>query len=219
MGQPESRLSTDVVAERAAVVATLEELGPDAPTLVDGWNTSDLALHLVSGELLGTFTAAGVARVLIDRGVRLDAGGPAVAGLVSALSKRRSFEWALARLRRRGPLLFRTAPIARVVLLELWVHHEDVLLANDGPTCGSAVDLQPVVEVLLRYQRRELERQGVLVRTPEKVLRKPDRTVIEVEGPLDRVALWLSGRRDTSELDLLGDSAAVDVLRSTKFAV
>jgi uncharacterized protein (TIGR03085 family) len=36
--------------ERAAIVETLRSVGPDAPTLCEGWTTKDLAAHLVLRE-------------------------------------------------------------------------------------------------------------------------------------------------------------------------
>jgi uncharacterized protein (TIGR03083 family) len=33
--------------ERQALCDTLTELGPDAPTLCEGWTTADLAAHLM----------------------------------------------------------------------------------------------------------------------------------------------------------------------------
>jgi uncharacterized protein (TIGR03085 family) len=36
--------------ERSALVATLRKVGPQAPTLCEGWNTTDLAAHLVVRE-------------------------------------------------------------------------------------------------------------------------------------------------------------------------
>src|ERR1700749_1337470 len=36
--------------ERAALAALLDETGPDAPTLCAGWQTGDLAAHLVLRE-------------------------------------------------------------------------------------------------------------------------------------------------------------------------
>jgi uncharacterized protein (TIGR03085 family) len=36
--------------ERNALVATLRKAGPQAPTLCEGWNTTDLAAHLVVRE-------------------------------------------------------------------------------------------------------------------------------------------------------------------------
>ena len=37
-------------AERAAMCDTFEAVGPDAPTLCDGWLTADLAAHLIVRE-------------------------------------------------------------------------------------------------------------------------------------------------------------------------
>src|ERR1700712_2723673 len=36
--------------ERAGIVATFRSVGPDAPTLCEGWTTKDLAAHLVLRE-------------------------------------------------------------------------------------------------------------------------------------------------------------------------
>src|SRR5258708_39325106 len=36
--------------DRAAIVATFEIVGPDAPTLCEGWTARDLAAHLVLRE-------------------------------------------------------------------------------------------------------------------------------------------------------------------------
>ncbi len=36
--------------ERLALCGLLEKTGPDAPTLCEGWNTGDLAAHLVLRE-------------------------------------------------------------------------------------------------------------------------------------------------------------------------
>src|SRR2546430_10915913 len=39
-----------VQRERAALVEILRAVGPDAPTLCEGWTTRDLAAHLVTRE-------------------------------------------------------------------------------------------------------------------------------------------------------------------------
>ena len=41
---------TAAARERAALVATLHEVGPDAPTLCGDWTTRDLAAHLILRE-------------------------------------------------------------------------------------------------------------------------------------------------------------------------
>ncbi len=46
--------------ERRALCALLDETGPDAPTLCEGWTTGDLAAHLVLRERRPD-AAAGVA--------------------------------------------------------------------------------------------------------------------------------------------------------------
>ncbi len=42
--------TTTLLKERAALCDTLERFGPDAPTLCEGWQTIDLAAHLVARE-------------------------------------------------------------------------------------------------------------------------------------------------------------------------
>src|ERR1700744_5490681 len=41
---------TNAQQERAALAALLDETGPDSPTLCEGWQTRDLAAHLVLRE-------------------------------------------------------------------------------------------------------------------------------------------------------------------------
>ena len=49
--------------ERRALCALLDETGPDAPTLCEGWTTGDLAAHLVLRERRPD-AAAGVAGLI-----------------------------------------------------------------------------------------------------------------------------------------------------------
>jgi uncharacterized protein (TIGR03085 family) len=41
---------TPAQRERASLVETMRSIGPDAPTLCEGWTTRDLAAHLVVRE-------------------------------------------------------------------------------------------------------------------------------------------------------------------------
>lgn len=45
-------------SERLALAALLREVGPDAPTLCDGWSTRDLAIHLVIRDRYPTAMAS-----------------------------------------------------------------------------------------------------------------------------------------------------------------
>jgi hypothetical protein len=72
------------------------------------------------------------------------------------LYERRGFDWAMRRLARRPPRSHMLPSVVAVSLLEVWAHHEDVLDDNGGRRCPSGIDLEPVVTVLRRYQRKRL---------------------------------------------------------------
>ena len=105
--------------ERRALCAALDEAGPDAPTLCDGWATRDLAAHLVLREH------------------RPDAAAGMLGGPLSKYTQRvqqgiveRTPYPRLVQIVRDGPpkLSFFGLPgmDARANLVEYFVHHEDV---------------------------------------------------------------------------------------------
>lgn len=49
-----SGFAAEMAGERAALVATLRLVGPDAPTLAGDWNTQDLAAHVAATVGRGT---------------------------------------------------------------------------------------------------------------------------------------------------------------------
>jgi uncharacterized protein (TIGR03085 family) len=111
--------------ERAALTALLDETGPDAPTLCEGWQTRDLAAHLVLRERRPD-AAAGII------------GGP-LAGYTKrvqeSIAARTPYERLVEQIRTGPP----TASIYRVSWLEdrintveFFVHHEDVRRAANG---------------------------------------------------------------------------------------
>ncbi len=112
-------------SERAALADLLDDLGPDAPTIDDGWATRDLTAHLVVRER----------RPLAMPGIAV----PALAWLtereMTAMCRRPYGE--VVQLVRSGPP--RWNPLALVPALdevvngsEFFVHHEDVRRAQDG---------------------------------------------------------------------------------------
>ena len=111
--------------ERLALAALLEETGPGAPTLCAGWQTGDLAAHLVLRERRPD-AAAGVF------------GGP-LAGHTARVQRRLSKRMTYAQLVqafRNGPP--RLSPLAlpgldeRANTVEYFVHYEDVRRARPG---------------------------------------------------------------------------------------
>src|SRR5450755_2262896 len=111
-------------AERAAMCDTFEAVGPDAPTLCDGWVTADLAAHLIVRE----HRPDALPGVII--------GGPFAAHTERLMgqAKAKGYPAMIATLRSGLPLLFRVGPGAFGNVMENWIHHEDVRRANgEGP--------------------------------------------------------------------------------------
>src|SRR5580698_4945530 len=109
--------------ERSELCDLLVDLGPDAPTLCEGWSTADLAAHLVVRER------------------RPDSGPgivwPPLAGYTDSVrtrqKDRKSWEELVAAVRSGPPLLLR--PFDRAMnTVEFFIHIEDVRRAQ--PTWG-----------------------------------------------------------------------------------
>jgi uncharacterized protein (TIGR03085 family) len=110
--------------ERAALAALLEETGPDGPTLCEGWQTKDLAAHLVLRERRPD-AAAGVM------------GGP-LASYTARVQRKYLGRYSYPEL----VGLFRSGPPALSLFaipgadeaanaVEYFVHHEDVRRAGE----------------------------------------------------------------------------------------
>src|SRR5215469_1851110 len=109
--------------ERRALCALLDETGPDAPTLCEGWTTLDLAAHLVLREHRP------------DAGMGL-LGGPLArytAHVQSKMSGRVPYA-RLVQIIRDGPPRLSVFGLPgvdeRINLAEYFVHHEDVRRAQ-----------------------------------------------------------------------------------------
>ncbi|MFW0797312.1 TIGR03085 family metal-binding protein [Gordonia sp. CPCC 205515] len=109
--------------ERAALVATLRDVGPDAPTLCDGWTTKDLVAHLVVRERRPD-TGPGIMIKQFaghTEKVRADAADQPWSSLLDQLAS--------------GPPIW--SPFKFVDrfanLAEMFVHHEDVLRGAAAP--------------------------------------------------------------------------------------
>ena len=194
--------------ERAALVDTLRSVGPEAPTLCEGWNTRDLAAHLVIREyrldaspgIVIPFFAGHTAKVQDNVAQHSDwnelvdkvASGPPVYSPLKLLD-----------------------PLANVG--EMFIHHEDVRRAQPG--------WQPRVldTALATALRRNLGLMGrlTLAKVPGRVaLRTPDgKTVlvagrgpaVTVTGAPEELLLFSVGRQAKVEFD--GDATTVQAVR------
>lgn len=208
MGQPLD------ARERAELSELFLELGPDAPTLCEGWTTADLAAHLVIRERHLT-AAPGI--VL---GERIPALGRRTE-LAMQRTKAKGFDDVVALVRSGPPVGPFRIPHLRTLLNlnEYFVHHEDVRRPNGRGPRSDRPDLHDALWSVLRRGAR-LQLRGVhgigvaLVRagTGERVLAKAPaggEATVELHGAPGELSLLLTGRRGAAEVDVRGEAEAV----------
>jgi uncharacterized protein (TIGR03085 family) len=189
--------------ERREICDLFVELGPDAPTLCEGWKTADLAAHLVLREHFRRWP---------DK--RL------------AAEKATGFPAVVARLRAGAPLIPWRIPRLRNVLngLEYFIHHEDVRRANGREPRPTMPDLEALSWRMSGYSARRLARR---IRPYGLELVRPDgakRTfgsgeMATLTGPATEIVLYMSGRRSTAQVILGGNPDAIAVVERTKLRV
>lgn len=198
--------------ERAALVATMREAGPDAPTLCEGWTTRDLAAHLVVRER----------RIDAAPGILL----PALAGYTARVQEQvtASNDWAaLIDKVAAGPPVYSPFilldPLVNVA--EMFIHHEDVRRA--GTQWEPRVLDQQTVTALAR-QVAQFARM-TLSKSPARVsLATPDGKVlatagsgaeVTVTGDPGELLLFAAGR-EPAQVTFRGDDEAVVALRAAR---
>lgn len=182
--------------ERRLLCDLLVELGPDAPTLCEGWTTADLAAHLVLRE---HFHRWGEERIAAEK-----AGG---------------FPAQVARLRAGAPAVPWRVPGVRVLLngFEYFIHHEDVRRANGRDPRPGMAEVEGLawrmVGFLGRRQARVIRPFGLeLVRPdgPRRQFGNPPTATLT--GPATELVLYLSGRRSAAAVTPGGGADAVAAL-------
>lgn len=199
--------------ERKALAALLLEVGPDEPTLCDGWDTRDLAAHLVVRENRPDAALGLVATPLaghMDR-VRDDAARREYEDLVSTVAN--------------GPSKFSPFAFPGVDALantaEYLVHHEDVRRAQPDwkPRELSEADANQIWRELPRFAAIATRgmKVGLVAEHPDgrvQNLSKGTPVVVIVGQPLE-ILLYLYGRRSVAQVELKGDPAAVASVEGT----
>ena len=209
--------------ERVALCALLADVGPDQPTLCDGWQTADLAAHLVLRER------------------RPDASVGIIGGPLARYTRR-----VQARIAERTPYpklieLIRTGPPRlsplgvpgadeRINVVEFFVHHEDV---RRGQPDWQPRELDPglsevlwrrigVAKLLLRKApvgvelvREDAAQAGGRVRITAKA-RTP---VVTVTGTPAELTMWVMGRTGAAQVRLDGNDADIAALRASSWRI
>ncbi len=194
--------------ERAALVETMRGVGPDAPTLCEGWTTRDLAAHLVIREY----------RPDAAPGILIPFLASHTAKVQNQVSERNEWDELVGKVAAGPPVyspLKLLDPVANVA--EMFIHHEDVRRAQPG---WQPRALEPALSTMLRRTLPLMARLTlakapgrVALRTPEgkTLLTAGQGPAVTVTGPPEELLLFSVGRAAQVEFD--GDAAAVRAVR------
>ncbi|ATO62439.2 TIGR03085 family protein [Mycobacterium avium subsp. hominissuis] len=194
--------------ERAALVETLRGVGPDAPTLCEGWTTRDLAAHLVIREYRPDATP----------GIMIPFLASHTAKVQSQVTTQNDWDELLDKVAAGPPVYspFKLLdPVANVG--EMFIHHEDVRRAQPDWTPRA---LEPALARTLRRTLPLMARltlakvpARVALRTPEgkTVLTAGRGPAVTVTGAPEELLLFAVGR--AARVDFEGDAAAVQAVR------
>jgi uncharacterized protein (TIGR03085 family) len=206
--------------ERLALCDLFDELGADAPTLLEGWSAHHLAAHLVLRE---RDPIAGACLVVPGPFQRF------AERRTVRLAERRELGWLVARLRSGPPPGFFRIGWVRSFpsLSEFFVHHEDLRRANG---LGPRNTLTPAIEAALwrnvrrssRYLSRRLRDIGFEIGwagTDERVTVRSAEPTARLSGPPGDLLLYLFGRQDAARVEVTGPPEAVAAVRRTHFGM
>lgn len=207
-------MSTHAKRERLLLADLLEAEGPDAPTLCEGWNTRDLAAHVVVRER------------------RADAAGGLLLKQLAPRLERVQAEFAekpyeeLIQLIRTGPPRFSPFALKQIDeasnTVEFYVHTEDVRRAQPDWTPRP---LDPVFQDALWSRLERTARLAGRGAPTGLVLRRPDgqtavahrgTPVVTVTGEPSELLMFALGRQKTADVELDGDKDAIAKLSETK---
>ncbi len=193
--------------ERALLCALAQQVGPDSPTLCEGWTAKDLVVHLLLREGHPASVAIVVPKLqpLLDR--------------ATSRATREDFASLVKRLR-HGPPVWSPFAVPKLGsalnLLEYYIHHEDVRRAQpDWEPRSLTPREENGIWRAVRHAGRVMVTSadvGVVAErsdTGERVTLKKGRREVTVRGLPSEVALYVYGRKDHSHVDLLGDDADV----------
>jgi uncharacterized protein (TIGR03085 family) len=198
--------------ERAALVTTMRDVGPDAPTLCGDWTTRDLAAHLVVRER----------RLDATPGIAI----PALAGYTDKVQRQTASanDWDdLLDKISAGPPIYSPFKLLDPVanMGEMFIHHEDVRRAQTGweprPLDDATVHaLSRPLAVMARLSLAKAPGR-VTLRTPQgKVLATVGKgPSVTITGEPQELLLFISGR-DEVRLDFDGDAADVAEVRASR---
>ncbi|MEU7833119.1 TIGR03085 family metal-binding protein [Nonomuraea sp. NPDC049129] len=208
---------THARSERAALCDLLDQLGPDAPTLCTGWNTYDMAAHLVLRER----------RPDAMGGIALKPLAGYTASVQEGLKAKHSYPELVDLVRKPGGV-YGVLPFLdnAVNTLEFFVHHEDVRRAQpEWEPRELPADLEQIMWKRVAGGGRLMLRRspvGVVLHrlgggvTLGGAQQGPK---VEVTGRAGELLLFCFGRQEHARVELAGDADAVARLKNAKLGM
>lgn len=205
--------SVYAAAERSNLSDLLVQIGPEAPTLCEGWTTRDLAAHLVA------------------RATRADvAGGIAIRALAGPLQRvqnsiaARPWETLVAQVRRRPWWAF--GPLDEAAnRTEYFVHHEDIRRAQPQwrprpLPAGHAAALWSDVRMRARLVLRRTP-ATVTVAAPGHGSQSAGRggPAVTLSGEPGELLLFLFGRQAHARVELTGPEQLTARMRTARLGI
>lgn len=193
--------------EREQLCNLFEQVGPEAPTLCEGWQTRDLAVHLVMRERRPDALAGRLVKSLAERGDRIR-------------SELHALPWAelIAQLR-QGPPKWNPLGIGTVDEFvnsaEYFVHHEDVRRAGAEwqPRAADPQRDEALWKALSKAAKVFYGRSpvGVTLRRPDgtEIQAKRGPRTVRISGDVGELLLHAFGRK---QLQVSFEGNEADVL-------
>jgi uncharacterized protein (TIGR03085 family) len=197
--------------ERSTLCDLFVELGPDAPTLCEGWVTADLAAHLVVRER------------------RPDSGPglvwPRLAEYTDKVrrSTRDRMSWeGLVESVRRGPPLFLRPVDGPMNTIEYFIHVEDVRRAQDGWE-PRAISRELADALWKRVGPGGMAKKvgaTVVITSPGRADKQGGTgPLLTLAGDPGELTMFGAGRQRATRVEITGDAALADQLRSARLGI
>jgi uncharacterized protein (TIGR03085 family) len=206
--------------ERLALCDLFDQLGPDRPTLCEGWTTYDLAVHLHVRE----------ADPMAGPGIMIPALSDTTERRMAQAKARYSFAEIVDKVR-TGPPTFSIYSFPKLGhnlnTTEYFVHHEDVRRAQpEWQPRQLPAEQQEGLWKAVRLAAKGMTRRapsGLVLRLPdgrESVAKKPTgQDSVTITGEPAELVLFCFGRQSVAQVELDGDADLVERLRTTSFGV
>ena len=211
-------MPTVAALERQRFADELSTVGPDAPTLCEGWTARDLAAHVVMRD--GRPDAA--IGLLVS----------AAAGYTDRVqTKIASGDWAeLVDRVRTGPPVWSPTRIDKIERLvnsvEFFVHLEDVRRAQPSWTpreldAGLVDDLAAALPRLAKLYARKAPAGITLAPDDgrETIVANHRDPMVTVNGPVAELVMFMNGRQDHALVELDGPVDAVAAVKAASFGI